>query len=83
MTVSFTSESLSLRITDRDNRWESQNWRAGILADGRFEGTGLKGQFYGPNHDEAGGAFWRLAIENLISPTYNRSVEGVFSVKRQ
>ncbi len=57
------------RNADRDRA--SITWEGVPLADGAFASSGLQGQFYGPDHEEAGGVFLRDGIS------------GAFGAKRQ
>ena len=101
MTVDFESATLSLRLREddgtEDGGWRSSSGWSGVpIVDGQFESRRdsghLKGMFYGPNHEEAGGIFSQMAAEEqglsfITSPptpvTRRRVFDGVFSLKRQ
>jgi len=61
VTADFTDLNVDVtfsRIADeRGYTLADQHWIDLPMYDGGFEGEGLGGQFYGPNHEEAGGTF--------------------------
>ncbi len=72
MTADLGAASLDLAFTNIAERFSGIQtadirWRGVPMRKGSFRTTGLKGRFYGPDHEEAGGVFERSGIAGAFS----------------
>ena len=72
MTADLGAASLDLAFTNIAGRSGARSsdisWQGISMRNGEISGTGgLKGRFYGPNHEEAGGVFERSGIAGAFS----------------
>lgn len=68
---SFTSPAVNVSLTNiRDNATggthNNISWSSVPLSSGGFRASGLRGQFYGPGHEEVGGIFLRNEISGAF-----------------
>ncbi|MYB40394.1 transferrin-binding protein-like solute binding protein [Candidatus Saccharibacteria bacterium] len=65
ITMGFAQSTVDVAFTRLGGR-SSMTWTALPAVNGVFQDDTLRGQFYGPNHEEAGGVFHRNRIAGAL-----------------